>query len=388
MAQLYSLSPNYELSLVEKKDTETIFLLADHSINETYTINEIIFTFLSFFKKPTSFFQSVDLFANAFESNKEDVLQTVNTFFGDMFHKSILIKNEEYEHLVKQKEVENDLNGTYLRDFDIKKVLSKSDYLSIILVENKESSVKSIFKVLHLKHFFSEEAKRNHTKAFRQEAKIHKKAATHEGIVSFLDFKTTRKFVYLQIAFAEGESLSKFIVHNPQLSLESRKILAQNILSAYAHLHQLDLIHGDIHGNNIIVNSDLSIKIIDFDMSYHNTPIRRELVSKGGIQEYIAPENISQSALHISKRRSTLPSEVHQLGVILYFIFFAKLPFEADTWSILAKKIKKQEPIFDIELPQNIILFLQKAMQKKAKERFSSAIEMLEEWNKKAFTNE
>lgn len=379
MPQYYQISPYFRLSSKES-DTRT---LQNTLSNEIYLINDVIHTFLSFFEKsPITFAESVARFAVKYDSEESEIITTVNQFFSDMYYKSILLQIEELEHILvfpKQKEIQElDL----LIDFDIIEKLAEEYFSSIYVVKNKKTTQKSVLKILHLNAFFKPEEKKQYRKAFLQEINIAKEINGHPNIIQLLDADSQKNIMLIELEYVKGIGLRQYVLANPKLSFSERCQIYKKVLEAYSHLHFLDVLHGDIHASNILVQDNHGVKLIDFDMSYHNTRQRGELINKGGVQPYIAPEKISNNAFEVANKRADFRSEVYQIGIIGYILFLNKLPFEADSWKLLASKIKKENPIFDDEkLPTKLVSFLQRAMSKKTKERFASAVEMLEEWD-------
>lgn len=375
MNHRYTLSPFYQLSPKRKTGVYLHHVLD----SETYIINPVVHSYLSFFVgKQITFLKSVALFAKKNDSTSEEVLETVNRFFGDMFHQSILIRAEEYIHLQafpSQKEAQE---KEILQGYHVKKTLSQAYYLSIYLVENIETQSLSVLKILHLNAFFSSDDKQTFKRALLQEIRILEKLKAYSDVVQILQHTDNEVYMTLELENVKGKSLHKFVADNPEMTKDNRAKLLQNVIAAYTHLHDLDILHGDIHGSNILVQEDFSVTLIDFDMAYHNTRKRGEIISKGGVQYYIAPEKISKNAFKVAGKRADFRSEVYQIGVIGYIIFMNNLPFEADSWKRLATKIKTENPSFEQStLSQSIITFLQRAMHKDPNERFSSAATMI-----------
>jgi eukaryotic-like serine/threonine-protein kinase len=381
MANFYQLSPHYRLS--SKKDKAiTLYHILDE---ETFLINAVIHSFLSFFaKKPIRFDKAVQLFAKKYDSTPEEVIHQVNQFFGEMFYKSILIHVEHYTHLLSfsiQKDLQEE---ELLTAFDLIKTLAKEYFLSIFLVQNKETGVQSVLKILHLNAFFRPEEREQYYKAFLQETNIYKEIKGHPSIIELLRYEETKDVLMLELAYSSGIGLHKFIASNKKLTFSEKKLIYTNILEAYAYLHSTNILHGDIHAGNILVKEDFSVKIIDFDMAYHNTRRRGETISQGGVQNYIAPEKITKNAFKFANKRADFRSEVYQLGIIGYAIFIESLPFEAESWKSLATKIKNEPPLFTSDkvaiLPNYSIDFLQKSLDKNPQNRFVSAIEMYKQF--------
>ena len=236
----------------------------------------------------------------------------------------------------------------------------------------------------------SEKDKKYWTKRFQQEISILKEAQTHPSVCRLLEtFKINGKTV-LVLENIEGGSIKKWLKLNAPVSLEQKIAFLSQILKVYAFFHKKGILHGDIHRSNILIANDLStevstqkIKIIDFDMSYHQPLRKDELVIEGGVEGYLPPENISNDYFDTVKKCANFRSEVYQLGVIAYTIFYEKMPFEAAKWKDLAKMIRESPPelgLFTENTEGGIDSFLSQCLAKNPKKRFISAIQMNDYW--------
>lgn len=67
--------------------------------------------------------------------------------------------------------------------------------------------------------------------------------------------------------------------------------LAERVVAAFAHLHEQDVLHGDVHPRNVLVDPDQCVVLLDFGYAVHidadgaGAPARR-----GGVDFFLEPE--------------------------------------------------------------------------------------------------
>ena len=171
--------------------------------------------------------------------------------------------------------------------------------------------------------------------------------------------------------------------------------ICRQILGALSAAHDSDIVHRDIKPGNIMLvsrtndegESEEWVKVCDFGIAKLLVaeegvpPLTMEGVSLG-TPAYAAPEQILGQA--IDGR-----ADLYATGVILYTMLAGKRPFEADSPMAMAMKHIKQAPPslknIRAELPEELCAVVERAMAKKADERFANAREMRE--SLKAFAN-
>ncbi len=381
MEKRYLLSPHYQLFCQKNDNDNHKYTLYNQRADETYLINSLIYTFLSFFQSCNTFAYCVEQFAVASNTTADKIMPQVNQFFGDMFHQSILIRAEEHQHISDFSLEKKTIETNFLYDYTLIKKLSEEDFLGIYHVQNKKNTEQYVMKILYKNAFWDKETSHNYQKIFLQEINILQKIKAHENTINLLEIFENQQIILIKTSYFQGKSLYRFMANKDKISIERKNILLTKIISTYSFLHSSDILHGDIHTSNILINSKDEIQVIDFDMAYHNTKNRKETISTGGVQNFIAPEKISSNALKVSTKKADFRSEVYQLGVIAYFIIFEKLPFEADSWKKLAEKIKKQNLDFSSIADEKIKILLEKSLAKNPNNRFESAIEMATYWS-------
>ncbi|CAA6803981.1 MAG: Probable serine/threonine-protein kinase [uncultured Sulfurovum sp.] len=123
---------------------------------------------------------------------------------------------------------------------------------------------------------------------------------------------------YYIMAYIEGEDLKSYTAKKP-LSVDLSVELATFLLKMSQYLIRLDLVHGDIKPENIIVTKRKGrtvFKMVDFGSiteAYSN-------VTRAGTPSYLAPERFQQAPI-------TEQTELYAIGVTLYEILTQKYPY-------------------------------------------------------------
>ena len=121
---------------------------------------------------------------------------------------------------------------------------------------------------------------------------------------------------------------------------KSRKYF-QQIVSAIEYSHMNAVSHRDIKLENILLDSRDNIKITDFGLSSYMKD-GEFLETACGSPNYAAPE------LLLKKKYCGTEADVWSLGVLLYTLLAAALPFDEPTLPCLYDKIKKGECKFPL----------------------------------------
>jgi len=127
-----------------------------------------------------------------------------------------------------------------------------------------------------------------------------------------------RTYRYYIMPFIEGKTLKEFTAKKA-LSVDMSVELAQFLLKMAQFLIRLDLVHGDIKPENIMVTErkgKLVFKMIDFGSiteAYSN-------VTRAGTPSYLAPERFKQAPVNEQ-------TEIYAIGVTLYEVLTQKYPF-------------------------------------------------------------
>lgn len=383
--QSQNLQLPFEDSILKKIQTQELFLIGNVADNLYFILNPTIRYFLELFQKSNTFNDSLKQFADLAQCTEGEAEPIVKTFFDDMRHRDIIISTTRAKKLESVQSIQSDnLERTFVH-FEIIKNLkdAPNNFTYVQLAKDTLSQELVVLKRLIFDVKTSRKEQKYWKKVFNQEFEIMLEIGSHPYINDLKSWDTEGGYAVLE--FIDGKGLREYI-EQYELSWEQQCHIITQVIEAMAFVHRKGVLHGDIHASNFLIDAYLNTKLIDFDLANREKPLRHEWVNEGGVFEYIPPEKINKSSFEIIKERSDYRSEVYQLGVILYIVFYKKLPFNALTWHELTDKILKNEPEYGLLKNENsavIISFLKKCFNKNPFERFSDADKMLTAW--KAF---
>jgi hypothetical protein len=189
------------------------------------------------------------------------------------------------------------------------------------------------------------------------------KTLEHENIVCLQKVLETDSATFLICDYCSGGSLLSKL-KSPLSGTEARRIFKQ-LCQAVAYLHEeAKICHKDLKLENILFDEDDQVKVCDFGLAICQQPtkfnavtnlplspeIQNDLECAAGSLAYAAPEQIK------SKKAISCPStDIWSLGIILYALVTATLPFSDDYDLRLQQKILQGE----YDMPQGISTELQ-----------------------------
>jgi len=158
------------------------------------------------------------------------------------------------------------------------------------------------------------------------------KLLNHPNIVKLYEVIDTPTELYLFMEYASsGEIFDYLVAHGRMKEKEARRIYRQ-IVSAIDYCHNLHVIHRDLKAENLLLDSNMNVKIADFGFSNQFSPGQR-LNTWCGSPPYAAPE------LFQGKEYSGPEVDIWSLGVVLYVLVCGGLPFDGSTLAKLRARV-------------------------------------------------
>ncbi|MDQ1337501.1 MAG: hypothetical protein QG617_468 [Campylobacterota bacterium] len=171
-----------------------------------------------------------------------------------------------------------------------------------------------------------------------------------------------RNYLYNILEFIEGQTLSQWIIDNPNASLEAVRQMAEQIARGLMALHRQEIIHQDLRPENIMIDSTGTLKIIDFGSTrvegIMDVNIRLEQENLLGTALYSAPE-------YFLGKEGTTRSDLFSLGVIIYQMLSGHFPYGVEVARAkneAEQKRLKYTPLYKYN--QDIPLWIDEAVKK------------------------
>lgn len=144
------------------------------------------------------------------------------------------------------------------------------------------------------------------------------KTLTHPQIVKLVDLFVEDQRAYLVLEHIEGKSLRQIVDEQGPYSEEQVGDLALQMCDILSHLHMQhpSVLHRDFTPENLIMGTDGSLKLIDFNVAQQmHSNATRTVVGK---HAYIPPEQF--------RGKATPQSDLYAMGASLYFLLTGKEP--------------------------------------------------------------
>ena len=174
------------------------------------------------------------------------------------------------------------------------------------------------------------------------------------------------------------ENFQKVLLKRKILSETIICYIAKQILDALEYIHRCKIIHMDIKQENILVDSNLNIKLTDFSVSCSYSTFNSEDLVKFpfvGTSKYMCPEIIDRTHMKI---KESCKIDIYSLGVTLYDLAYGVYPYKLNEvgskdYDNILKNIKEEKLEFpkDRKVSELFIDFLQGLLEKDYSKRFN-----------------
>lgn len=305
------LNPDYETFEVEKDDiylfmTDGVYeFLSDSFIKET--LNKSIDDYDHVAKK---------FIYEALKNNSDDNLTIQIVKVDDIPDKNVEETHKQltFRPLPPILQARMNFDG-----YNIIRELSHSSRSHIYLAKDEETKKDVVIKIpsVELKD------DKSYLERFMMEEWIARRISSPYVVKSYLQTRK-RNYLYNVTEFIEGQTLTKWMIDNPNTKIDEVRNIAEQIAKGLNSFHKQEMIHQDLRPENIMIDKINTIKVIDFGATKVegileiNTTIEHENLQ--GTALYSAPE-------YFLGEEGTSKSDIFSLGVIVYQMISGSFPY-------------------------------------------------------------
>ncbi|MET0342012.1 MAG: protein kinase [Polyangiales bacterium] len=203
----------------------------------------------------------------------------------------------------------------------------------------------------------------------------------HPNIIEVLDFGESEGKPYLVMEYLRGRSLAEVLHTEGTLPIKVACAIAAHALAGLQAAHDRGILHRDLKPANMMLIARFGdrsfVKLLDFGFaalvgtaqpSDRSLTPARTLV---GTPAYAPPERLR------GDDRRDPRTDLYSLGIVLYEMLAGVRPFEASTFSELARKVQNEPPpalrLFRPDVPEPLERAVLKALAKSPDDRWPKA---------------
>ena len=225
------------------------------------------------------------------------------------------------------------------------KVLSRlgaGGMADVFLAEDNQLGRKVALKLLHRR--FAEDP--GFVERFRREAQAAA-GLQHPNVVSVYDRGAYDGTYYIAMEYLPGRTLKQLIRQEAPLDPVRAINITLEILKAARFAHRRGVIHRDLKPHNVIIDDGDHAKVTDFGIARAGASDMTETGSIMGTAQYLSPEQAQGHAVSAG-------SDLYSIGVILYELVTAQVPFDAEAAVTIAIKHVSEAPPAPRQINPNI----------------------------------
>ena len=151
------------------------------------------------------------------------------------------------------------------------------------------------------------------------------KRIDHPGVMKILPRPESRFLYLLAEHIEEGQSLRQWMLDNPRPAIEEIRRLVGEIAKALRAFQRLQIVHGDLKPENVMIDRNGNAKIVDFGTArvqgFDEQPDPVRPTHPAGSVGYVAPECLLG-------QQPTHSADIYALGVVAYEMLAGALPYK------------------------------------------------------------
>src|SRR5579864_5932170 len=200
---------------------------------------------------------------------------------------------------------------------------------------------------------------------------------SHKNILRIHDLGDVGGLKFISMAYVDGKDLHQIIAAEGKLPVPRALRITRQLCLALEAAHSEGVIHRDLKPQNVLVDKDDQVYVSDFGLAKSLEVHTSMLTATGevsGTPRYMSPEQV-ESGL-VDHR-----SDLYSLGLILYEMVTADLPFQSDSVMQAMFQRVTQSPkspkVVNPDLPDYLVNIIMRCLDKDPDQRYQHARDIL-----------
>ena len=188
----------------------------------------------------------------------------------------------------------------------------------------------------------------------------------HPNIVTIFHVGEDDSQPYIVMEYIPGDTLADIVKQRMPLSIARKLRIIEEVCRGLSHAHKSGIVHRDVKPANVLVDSEGSVKILDFGIARIDEQEMTRLGMMMGTPHYMSPEQVSPGT-------ADHRSDVFSVGLVMYELLTYKRAFPGDMFAVLHAIVNNEpEPIETLvpDIAPELVAIVQRALQKKPELRY------------------
>ena len=205
---------------------------------------------------------------------------------------------------------------------------------------------------------------------FRREAQSAA-AMNHPNVVNVYDTGSDDGTHFIVMELVEGRTLRDVIADDGPLLPERAAEIAEAVAAALAFAHERGIVHRDVKPGNIMITPTGDVTVMDFGIARAMSgDSLTQTATVLGTATYLSPEQAQGEPVDVR-------SDIYSLGVVLFEMLTATVPFDGESPVAVAyKHVREEAPrpsALNPDVPDPLERIVLKSLAKNPENRYASA---------------
>ncbi|XP_037602263.1 serine/threonine-protein kinase PLK4 isoform X2 [Sebastes umbrosus] len=210
--------------------------------------------------------------------------------------------------------------GDKIEDFKVLTLLGKGSFACVYRAKSVKTGLEVAIKTIDKKAMH----KAGMVQRVINEVEIQCRLK-HPSILELYNYFEDSNYVYLVLEMCHNGEMSRYLNEREMaFSEDEARHFMHQIVKGMLYLHTHGILHRDLTLSNLLLTSNMNIKIADFGLATQLKLPNEKHFTMCGTPNYISPEVATRSA-------HGLESDVWSLGCMFYAFLMGRPPFDTDT---------------------------------------------------------